>query len=127
MAEPRQTSSAEVIATKRGFPIYDRNPSVPTPNGLPVRTHPVTIANGNRAMIIGRDTGELLGDAHAAFFEMQEVDQGQFVKIYLEGIKSTARLTKAGLQVFEIVYNQMRRSPQTDKIELNPYLAKKFG
>jgi hypothetical protein len=29
---------------------------------------PVKIANGNRAMIIGKDTGELLGDAHAAFF-----------------------------------------------------------
>jgi hypothetical protein len=55
------------------------------------------------------------------------VDQGQFVKIYLAGIKSTAKLTKAGLQVFEIVYNQMRDNPQTDKIELNVYLTKKFG
>ncbi len=78
-------------------------------------------------MIIGKDTGELLGDAHAAFFEMQAVDQGQFVKIYLAGIKNTAKLTKAGMQVFEIVYNQMRENPQTDKIELNVYLAKKFG
>jgi len=127
MAENRQTERAEVIATKRGFPIYDRNPSVPSPNGLPTRMKPVKIANGNRAMIIGKDTGELLGDAHAAFFEMQAVDQGQFVKIYLAGIKNTAKLTKAGLQVFEIVYCQMRENPQTDKIELNFYLAKKFG
>ena len=127
MAENRQTASAEVIATKRGFPIYDRNPSVPAPGGIPTRMKPVKIANGNRAMIIGRDTGELLGDAQAAFFEMQAVDQGQFVKIYLEGIKNTAKLTKAGMQVFEIVYNQMRENPQTDKIELNAYLAKKFA
>lgn len=127
MAENRQGECAEVIATKRGFPIYDRNPSVPSPNGLPTRMRPVKIANGNRAMIIGKDTGELLGDAHAAFFEMQAVDQGQFVKIYLAGIKNTAKLTKAGMQVFEIVYNQMRENPQTDKIELNVYLAKKFG
>jgi hypothetical protein len=127
MAETRQGSSAEVIATKRGFPIYDRNPSVPAPGGIPTRMKPVKIANGNRAMIIGRDTGELLGDAQSAFFEMQAVDQGQFVKIYLEGIKNTAKLTKAGMQVFEIVYIQMRESPQTDKIELNLYLAKKFG
>ena len=127
MAENRQSAAPEVIATKRGFPIYDRNPSVPAPGGIPTRMKPVKIANGNRAMIIGRDTGELLGDAHAAFYEMQAVDQGQFVKIYLEGIKNTAKLTKAGMQVFEIVYNQMRESPQTDKIELNPYLAKKFG
>jgi hypothetical protein len=127
MAEIRQNDHAEVIATKRGFPIYDRNPSVPTPNGLPIRMKPVKIANGNRALIIGKDTGELLGDAHAAFFEMQAVDQGQFVKIYLAGIKNTAKLTKAGMQVFEMVYNQMRENPQTDKIELNVYLAKKFG
>jgi len=127
MAENRQTERAEVIATKRGFPIYDRNPSVPTPGGIPTRMRPVKIANGNRAMIIGKDTGELLGDAHAAFFEMQAVDQGQFVKIYLEGVKNTTKLAKAGMQVFEIVYNQMRENPQTDKIELNFYLAKKFG
>jgi hypothetical protein len=127
MADNRQTEPAEVIATKRGFPIYDRNPSVPKPGGIPTRMKPVKIANGNRAMIIGKDTGELLGEAHAAFIEMQAVDQSQFVKIYLEGIRNTAKLTKAGLQVFEIVYNQMRENPQTDKIELNSYLAKKFG
>jgi len=127
MAENRQSERAEVIATKRGFPIYDRNPSVPSPNGLPTRMKPVKIANGNRAMIIGKDTGELLGDAHAVFFEMQAVDRGQFVKMYLAGIKNTAKLTKAGMQVFEIVYNQVRENPQTDKIELNVYLAKKFG
>ena len=62
MAENRQTDKAEVIATKRGFPIYDRNPSVPSPNGLPIRMKPVKIANGNRALIIGKGTGELLGE-----------------------------------------------------------------
>jgi hypothetical protein len=46
-------------------------------------------------MIIGRDTGELLGDAQAAFFEMQAVDQGQFVKIYLEGIKKHRQTDKS--------------------------------
>jgi hypothetical protein len=127
MAEIRQSEGAEVIATKRGFPIYDRNPSVPTPGGMPTRMRPVKIANGNRAMIIGRDTGELLGDAQATFFEMQEVDTARFVKIYLEGVKSTTRLAKAGMQVFEVVYHQMRENPETDKIELNFYLTKKFG
>jgi hypothetical protein len=43
---------------------------------------------------------------------MQAADQGQFVKIYLAGIKNTAKLTKAGMQIFEIVYNQMRGNPQ---------------
>ena len=127
MAEDRQIEKAGVIDTKRGFPIYDRNPSIPAPGGIPTRKKPVKIANGNRAMIIGKDTGEVLEDVRASFFEMQVVDQTQFVKIYLEGVKRTVKLTKAGLQVFEIVYNQMRENPQTDKIELNFYLAKKFG
>lgn len=128
MAENRQVTEAEVIATKRGFPIYDRNPSVPAPGGIPTRKKPVKIANGNRAMIIGRDTGEVFAeDIRAAFFKMQVVDQSQFVKIYVEGIRNTVKLTKAGMQVFEIVYNQMRDNPQTDKIEMNFYLAKKFG
>lgn len=112
---------------RRGHPVYDRNPSVPVPNALVGRRKPVKIANGNRMMIVGRDTGEILGEGHAAFFEMKEVDETQFVKLYLDGIKQTTKLTAAGLKVFELVYHQMRANPQTDKIELNIYYVKKYG
>jgi hypothetical protein len=112
---------------KYGHPVYDKNPSVSTPSALSSRRKPVKIANGNRMMIVGRDTGEIMGEGHAAFFEMKEVDETQFVKLYLAGIKQTTKLTAAGLKVFELVYHQMRANPQSDKIELNLYHVKKFG
>jgi hypothetical protein len=89
---------------RRGHPVYDRNPSVPQPSSLASRRKPVRISNGNRLMIVGRDTGEIMGEGHAAFFEMKEVDETQFVKLYLAGIKQTTKLTAAGLKVFELVY-----------------------
>lgn len=115
------------IDRKFGHPVYDQNPSVPAPNSLVGRRKPVKIASGNRMMIVGKDTGEILGEGHAAFFEMKEVDETQFVKLYLAGIKQTTKLTAAGLKVFELVYHQMRANPQTDKIELNLYHIKRFG
>jgi len=117
----------EPLDQKRGHPIYDRNPSVPHPSAVATRRKPIKIANGNHLMIVGRDTGEVLGEGHAAFFEMKEVDETQFVKLYLAGIKQTTKLTAAGLKVFELVYHQMRENPQSDKIELNLYHVKKHG
>jgi hypothetical protein len=126
MSEAIETSVAP-LDKKRGYPIYDRNPSVPHPNALSSKRKPFKVANGNRVMIVGRDTGEVLGDGHAAFFEMKEVDETQFIKLYLAGIKQTAKLTAAGLKIFELMYYQMREIPQSDKIELNLYHVKKHG
>ena len=80
MTENRQsqiTGMADAVGTRRGLSIYDRNPSVPLhPNGIATRTRPVKIADGDRALIIGKDTGELLGEAHAMYFENETVDRG---------------------------------------------------
>src|ERR1700679_3556470 len=116
MSEINDKEGGVALDQKRGHPIYDRNPSVPHPSTVATRRRPVKIANGNRVMFVGRDTGEVMGDGHAAFFEMQEVDETQFVKLYLAGIQQTAKLTQAGLKVFELVYRQMRENPQSDKI-----------
>jgi hypothetical protein len=120
-------SDVAPLDKKRGYPIYDRNPSVPHPNAIASKRKPFKVANGNRVMIVGRDSGEVLGDGHAAFFEMKEVDETQFIKLYLAGIKQTAKLTAAGLKIFELMYHQMRETPQSDKIELNLYHVKKHG
>lgn len=127
MGTEKTGTGAEVLDTKRGFPIFARNPSVPVPATFGARPKSLRVNNGNRVMIVGKDSGEVLGEGHAGFFEMQEVDETQFVKLYLAGIKQTTKLTKAGLQVFELVYHQMRATPQSDRLELNHYLAKEFG
>jgi hypothetical protein len=120
-------SGAEVLDTKRGFPVFDRNPSVPAPGSFSMRSKPLRITNGNRIMVVGEDSGEVLGRGHAGFYELKEVDEQQFVKLYAAGVKQTTKLTKAGLQVFELFFHQMRANPQSDRLEMNHYLAKRHG
>ena len=49
----------------------------------------------------------------------EEVDQDRFVKLFLDGIKRAAGLSKSGMKVFELVYHQMRATPGSDEIKLN--------
>jgi len=118
---------AHEVGTRRGFPVYERNPSVVSPDQMNTRRKPVRIARGDRLMLVGQDTGEIVGDGHVAFIDMQEVDETQFVKLYLAGVQQQMKLTTAGLKVFELVYRQMRSTPQMDRVEMNYYIVKKYG
>ena len=51
----------------------------------------------------------------------------RFVKLFLDGIKQAAGLSKTGIQVFELVYHEMRANPGSDEIKLNQYVAKDHG
>jgi hypothetical protein len=53
-----------------------------------------------------------------------EVDTTGFVKMFLDGIKQTAGLSKSGMQVFELVYRECQANPGRDEIKLNLYVAK---
>jgi len=48
------------------------------------------------------------------FWWNEEVDKGRFVKLFLDGIKQAAGLSKAGMMVFEVVYNQIRDNPRAN-------------
>ena len=61
------------------------------------------------------------------FWWEEEVDSSRFVKLFLDGIKQAAGLSKAGMQVFELVYLQMRAAPGSDEIKLNLYVAMDHG
>src|SRR5271154_3103757 len=61
------------------------------------------------------------------FWWEEEVDTTRFVKLFLDGIKQAAGLSKTGIQVFELVYHQMRANPGSDEIKLNQYVAKDQG
>lgn len=52
-------------------------------------------------------------------YEWEEVDKERFVKLYLAGLKQAAGLSKSGLSVFEIVYNELRRKPGEDTVLLS--------
>ena len=108
----------EAIAEKRGIPVYMSNPSVPQQGEItkPRRGH---VGDEKRGIIIDETSGEILGRGGAVAYEWEEVDKERFVKLFLEGLRQAAGLSKAGLAVFEIVYNQMRKTPGQDTVVLS--------
>ena len=78
-------------------------------------------------MIVDNSTGEIKGLGGMGFWWEEEVDSTRFVKLFLDGIRQAAGLSKTGLQVFELVYHRMRENPGSDQIILNQYVAKDHG
>ncbi len=118
---------ANQVTMKRGFPVYRTNPSVPAARGMPTRTRRFQVPGGKGAMIVDNSTGELKGIGGMGFWWEEEVDPDRFVKLFLDGIKQAAGLSKTGMQVFELVYHQMRANPGSDEIKLNQYVARDHG
>ena len=117
----------ETLGERKGIPIYASNPSIPPAGELRARNRQVQIAKGKDALVINGGTGELLGKASAAFMHTEDVDPTKFVKIFLEGVKQIAGLSKAGMSVFEIVYAQTQENSGKDQIVLSAYHGKKAG
>jgi len=129
MTVDRQTTAATAnqISTKRGFPVYRTNPSVPATNGMPTRTKRFHVPGGQGSVIVDNSSGEIKGLGGMGFWWEEEVDSSRFVKLFLDGIKQAAVLSKTGMQMFELVYQQMRAKPGSDEIKLNQYVAKDHG
>ena len=122
-----QGSEENKVATKRGMPVYRVNPSIPASNGLATRQRRFEVPGGKAAVIVDNSTGEIKGIGGMGFWWQEEVDASRFVKLFLDGIKQACGLSKAGMQVFELVYHQMREKPGNDKIELSQYMAHDRG
>lgn len=120
----KYNNSSLVIKEKNGVPIYAANPSIPSPASLTNnRPRRKQIGDEQKGLIIDASSGEILGRGAAIMYEWEEVDNERFVKLFIGGLKKAAGLSKTGLQIFEIVYNQMRQSPNTDRIELSFWLV----
>jgi hypothetical protein len=129
MTEERQIVElpANQVSTKRGFPVYRTNPSIPTSAGMPIRRKVFQVPGGKAAMIVDSSSGEIKRLGGMGFWWQEEVDSTRFVKLFLDGIKQAAGLSKPGIQVFELVYHQVRENPGSDQIILNQYVAKDHG
>ncbi len=127
MAEHELTFDGNRVATKRGLPVYRVNPSIPAANGLTTRQKRFEVPGGKGAVIVDNSTGEIKGIGGMAFWWQEEVDASRFVKLFLDGIKQACNLSKSGMQIFELVYHQMRERPGNDKIELSQYMARDRG
>jgi hypothetical protein len=129
MTQDRQASgyANNQITTKRGFPVYRTNPSVPGRSGIPTRKRRFQVPGGKAAVIVDSGSGEIKGLGGRGFWWEEEVDTSRFVKLFLEGIKQAADLSKTGMQAFELVYYAMRANPGSDEIKLNQYVARDHG
>jgi hypothetical protein len=113
-----------IIGEKRGLPIYETNPSVPSKDQI-ARPRRTRVGTEQKGLLIDEGTGEILGRGGAVMYEWEEVDKERFVKLFLSGLKQASGLSKAGLSIFEVVYNQVREKPNSDKMELSFYTAAK--
>jgi hypothetical protein len=102
--------------SKRGTR-YDHNPFIGvTLTNAKQGVKRISNKDGNRMMIVSEHTGEII--APAGFWQAQEVDKTQFVKLYINGVKAFKDLKSAGTKVFEILYMEVQRNISQDAIWL---------
>lgn len=68
-------------------------------------------------MVVSESTGEIM--APAGFWQAQEVDKTQFVKLYVNGVKAFKDLTGAGTKVFELLYLEVQKQVGKDRAYLS--------
>jgi hypothetical protein len=109
------------VLHKKGVPVYERNPSVPE-RGAIAKQRRAQIGDDRKGLVID-GSGEVLGPGCAVAYEWEEVDAERFVKLFLAGLKQAAGLSKSGLAIFEVIYQQMRQNPGRDQVHLSFYAA----
>jgi len=97
---------------------YDRNPFMAealasTKGG----TKKLINNKGDQMMIVSESTGEIIGPA--GIWQRIEVDRAQFVKVYLNGVKSFNGLSNSGIRVFEVLYRKVQESIGKDVITMS--------
>ena len=109
---------AKILTQRRGMPVYDSNPSIPTETEIK-KGKRSQIGTETKGLVVDTGTGEILGHGGAIAYEWEEVDKERFVKLYLAGLKQASGLTKVGLELFEEVYRQMQEVPEKDTVNLS--------
>jgi len=106
--------TAETRKSRRGLERYVKNPFIMSASNN-TKGGVRRISTGrDKLMVVNENTGEHLGGA--GFFQYQEVDKTQFLKIYVNGVKVITELSSAGKKVFEILYRAMQDKKDTDTI-----------
>jgi hypothetical protein len=126
MAEEFQEEKQEMAVLKRrGFPIYETNPSV---GSFPVRVKRSGVKAGQSVYMVAPGTGEMIGRGAFGFVEEKEIDSEEFVKVYLEGVRRYGELKKAGALIFEFVYRELsgKEAKDKDTVTLNYLLANRW-
>lgn len=120
------TSAERKELTRHGKTIYETNPSVS--GAFPIRIKAAKPKHMGDTYMVAPGTGEVVARGAFNFVEEIAVDEAQFVKVYLEGIKQHAQLGKPGVMLFEFVYREMSglKAKERDIININYLLAQKW-
>jgi hypothetical protein len=106
------------LKQRRGKSLYVTNPFV---SNAVANTKQggrrITNKDGNRMMVVSEVTGDIV--APAGFWQYEEVDKTQFVKLYVNGVKAFKDLTGAGTKVFEVLYTEIQRNIGKDRVYMN--------
>lgn len=103
--------------TRRGLTIYNENPFIHM-DMVKTRIKRMTNKQGNMMMVVSGETGEVVA-SQSGFWWAREVDTAQFVKLYINGVKAFSELTNAGTKVFEILYREMQKNIDKDRVLLS--------
>lgn len=100
---------AEILAEKRGVPIYASNPS-PLPNEIK-KNRRARFGDDVKGLIVDNGSGEILGHGEAMVYEWEEVDKERFAQLYLAGLKQLQGYRRQGWQSSIWCTANCRRSP----------------
>lgn len=104
--------------SRRGMPKYTENPFLAKAlTTTKTRTRKISSTSGERMMVVSEESGEVMGPA--GFWQTEEVDQTQFVKLFVNGVRALKELTAAGTKVFELLYLEMQKNIGKDQIHLS--------
>lgn len=104
--------------SRRGMPKYRENPFLAKAlTATKTRTRKISSSSGERMMVVSEDSGEVIGPA--GFWQTEEVDQTQFIKLFVNGVKALKELSAAGTRVFELLYLEMQKNIGKDQIHLS--------
>lgn len=113
--------NAEVASeskSRRGMVRYKENPFVvDAANATTTRAKRISNSRGDRMMVVNQESGEYLGEA--GFWQYQEVDSTQFVKLFINGVRAIKELTGAGTKVFEVLYLEVQKQIGKDEVTLS--------
>ena len=96
---------------RRGVTIYRESPFMPA---VAVKSRKVINKRGDM-MLVKAGTGEIESQV-AGFWELEEVDSTQFVKLFSAGMKRLKDLKSPGVKVLEVLYLIIKENPGKDRV-----------
>jgi len=109
----KESQGREVKRGRGVFKVYQHSPFLVD---MDTRVKRISNKTGDM-MLISKDSGEVVNDV-AGFWQSEEVDATQFVKLFVQGVRALKELTSPGTKMFEMLYIRMQASPNRDQVNM---------